>query len=88
MKTIIDAVDVYQEKAMNKLYEYLNKQIEEERKDTDEIEVPKPVIKNISTNDFPKNIFIQSPEAVKEYLKRIEKQLMEEISAGNSIMIE
>lgn len=88
MKTVIDAVDVYQEKAMDKLYGYLNKQIEEERKNVDDIEVSKPVIKNISTNDFPKNIFIQSPKAVKDYLKRIEKQLMEEISAGNSIMIE
>lgn len=87
MKTIIDAIDVYNEKAMDKLYEYLNKQIEEEREE-DEVEVPKPVIKYLSTDDFPKNILIQSPKSLKDYLKKIEKQLMEEISAGNSIMIE
>ena len=87
MKTIIDAVDVYNEKAMDKLYEYLNKQIEEER-EKDEVEVPKPVIKYLSTNNFPKNVLIQSPKSLKDYLKKIEKQLMEEISAGNSIMIE
>ena len=90
MKTIIDAVDVYHEKAMEKLYKYLNKQIEEERrKDSDETEIEtKPAIKNISTSEFPKGVLIQSPRAIKDYLKRIEKQLMEEISAGNSIMIE
>jgi len=87
MKTIIDAVDVYNEKAMDKLYEYLNKQIEEEREE-DEVEVPEPVIKYLNTNSFPKNILLRSPKSVKDYLKRIEKQLMEEISAGNSIMIE
>ncbi len=87
MKTIIDAVDVYNEKAMNKLYEYLNKQIEEERRGG-EVEEPQTIIKYISTNSFPKNVLLKSPKSVKDYVKRIEKQLMEEISAGNSIMIE
>ena len=87
MKTIIDAVDVYQEKAMDKLYKYLNKQIEEEREE-DEVEVLKPVIKHLSTKSFPKNVLLKSPKSVKDYLKKIEKQLMEDISAGNSIMIE
>ena len=92
MKTIIDAVDVYNEKAIEKLYKYLNKQLEEERKAPPtggtETEKPKPITKNISTSNFPTGIFIQSPKQVKDYIKRIEKQLMEEISAGNSIMIE
>jgi len=87
MKTSIDAVDVYYEKAMNKLYEYLNKQIEEERKES-EVEDPQPVIKHISTSSFPKNVLLRNLKSVKDYVKRIEKQLMEEISAGNSIMIE
>jgi hypothetical protein len=72
---------------MNKLYEYLNKQIEEERKES-EVEDPQPVIKHISTSSFPKNVLLRNPKSVKDYVKRIEKQLMEEISAGNSIMIE
>ncbi len=89
MKTIIDAVDVYYEKAIEKLYKYLNQQIEEEgRENETKTEKPEPIIKNISTSDFPRGIIIQSPKAVKDYLKKIEKQLMEEISAGNSIKIE
>lgn len=92
MKTIIDAVDVYYEKAIEKLYKYLNQQIMEERKNPHSGEIdtekPKQVIKKINTNDFPKGVLLQNPKSVKNYLKKIEKQLMEEINAGNSIMIE
>lgn len=92
MKIIIDAVDVYNEKAIEKLYKYLNKQIEEEREKESTggtiTERPKPVMKHINTNDFPKGTMLQSHKDVKQYLKRIEKQLMEEIATGNSIMID
>ncbi|MDU1507398.1 MAG: BREX system P-loop protein BrxC [Clostridium butyricum] len=92
MKTVIDAVEIYNEKAIEKLYKYLNKQLEEERNNAPVggtvTVTPKPVIKNLKANDFPKGIMIQSHKDVKQYLKRIEKQLMDEINAGNSIMIE
>lgn len=92
MNTIIDAVDVYNEKAIEKLYKYLNKQIEEEKElsETGETETKKqkPVIKKINTSDFPKGVVLATPKGIRKYLKDIEKQLMEEISDGNSIMIE
>lgn len=88
MKNLIEAVDLYNEKAIEKLYAYLNKQLEEEEDIPTGDTVPQPVVKYINTNSFPKGDILQSPKSVKQYVKKIEKQLMEEISAGNHIIIE
>ena len=87
MKNLIEAVDLYNEKAIEKLYLYLNKQLKAENIPNGEIP-PQPVIKYVSTNSFPKGDVLQSPKSVKQYVKKIEKQLMQEISAGNRIIIE
>ncbi|MDK2799609.1 MAG: hypothetical protein PWQ70_1228 [Clostridiales bacterium] len=91
MNTLIDAVDIYYDKAIQKMYEYYNKQLEEERKENDGGSISKshtPVTKRISRDSFDKGVLLQSPKDVKQYLKRIEKQLMEEINAGNLVIIE
>lgn len=88
MKNLIEAVDLYNEKAIEKLYAYLNKQLEEEEDIPTGDIVPQPVVKYINTNSFPKGDILQSPKSVKQYVNKIEKQLMEEISAGNHIIIE
>lgn len=96
MKNLIDTSEFYKEQATNLVYDYLNEQILEEQKEHEKkntvegtsVPIPKPSIKKINTNEFPKGILIQSPKDVKDYLKRIEKKLLEEINSDNYIMIE
>lgn len=96
MKNLIDTSEFYKEQSINLLYEYINEQILEEQKENEKkntgggtIEpTPKPTIKKVNTNEFPKGILIQSPKDVKDYLKRIEKKLLDEINTGNNIIIE
>lgn len=90
MKNIIQYIDSVKDKAMDLLYEYLNKQIEEEQIDREfKKQQSKPKITTkISTKDFPSGMLIQSHKDLKSYLKRIEEILLKEISNGNDIMIE
>lgn len=91
MKTLIDAVEIYNQKAMDKLYMYLTKQIEEEtpKGGGDTFGgTPKPQMKHLSVNSFPKGIMINNPKEVKQYLKRVEDKLMKEIENGDSVIIE
>ncbi|MDU4660679.1 MAG: hypothetical protein E6Y39_11205, partial [Clostridium butyricum] len=96
MKNLIDTSEFYKEQAINLVYDYLNEQIAEEQKENENkntgvgtvAPTPKPAIKKMNTSEFPKGILIQSPKDVKDYLKRIEKKLLEEINAGNNIIIE
>ncbi|MBN9646956.1 BREX system P-loop protein BrxC [Terrisporobacter glycolicus] len=91
MKTRIDAVEVYYDKARDKMYEYLTKQIDIVNNGTPTgggTIKPAPVTKKISTNTFPKGDLIQTHKDVKKYLKRIENQLIKDIEDGNRIIIE
>lgn len=96
MKNLIDTSEFYKEQSINLLYEYINQQILEEQKENEKknagegtaVPIPKPAVKKMNTSEFPKGILIQSPKDVKDYLKRIEKKLLEEINAGNNIIIE
>lgn len=90
MKNIIQYADSVNEKALELLYEYLNEQINEEKKDKEENNVPvQPKITvKLSVADFPTGIFIQNHKDIKGYLKRIEEKLLKEISSGNDIIIE
>lgn len=96
MKNLIDTTEFYKEQAMELLYDYLSKERLEEQRENEKkrmggdtgVTILKPSVKRINTSEFPKGILIQSPKDVKEYLKRIEKKLLEEMNDGNNIMIE
>lgn len=96
MKNLIDTTEFYKEQAIERLYDYLSIQRAEEQKENEKkligggtsITTLKPSVKRINTAEFPKGILIQSPKDVKDYLKRIEKKLLEEMNEGNNIMIE
>lgn len=94
MKNLIDTTEFYKDQAIDLLYDYLSKQRSEEEKEKSDIgggntiSIPKPSVKRINTSEFPKGILIQSPKDVKDYIKRIEKKLLDEINAGNNITIE
>ena len=95
MKNLIDTSEFYKEQSINLLYECINEQILEDQKENEKkntggtvVPIPKPSVKKIYINEFPKDILIQSPKDVKDYLKRIEKKLLDEINAGNNIIIE
>lgn len=96
MRNLIDTTEFYKEQAIDLLYDYLNKQRSEEQRENEKklirgetsVTTLKPSVKRINTSEFPKGILIQSPKDVKDYLKRIEKKLLEEMNAGNNIIIE
>lgn len=89
MKTSIEVVDIYNEKAIEELYIQLNKEFEETKNanGNNQVEVTQTT-KSIKTSDFPSGYLIRGHKDVKQYIKKIEKQLMDVINSGNSIKIE
>lgn len=89
MNTLIDAVDIFHDQAMNKLYELYSKQLQEEPERPD---VPgnSPEIKKVKVNvsQFGKGRILLNHMDVKKYVKSLETRLMQEIEHGNTVILE